>query len=185
MVYGFVKGSGGHIDVYSEIGKGTTIRIYLPRATSSELAAANSDDLVPPPTGDETILVVDDEEGLLDIAAEFLTSLGYRVLTASTEVDAQRILEGDERIDLLFTDVVLPGRLDGYALASMARSLRPGIRILATSGFSRRWEAPDSPGDKIVSDLMRTLLIKPYSRKDLARAVRKALDAAAVPETQA
>jgi PAS domain S-box-containing protein len=176
MVYGFVKGSGGHIDVYSEVGKGTTFRIYLPRATSSKLAAAASDDSMPVPNGNEKILIVDDEEGLLDIAAEFLTSLGYRVLMASSQVDALRILEGDEHIDLLFTDIVLPGHMDGYGLAEAAHKLRPGIRILAASGFSKRWKAADDDDSKPPSDLVQSLLVKPYSRKDLARAVRRALD---------
>ena len=177
MVYGFVKRSRGHIDLYSELGRGTTFRIYLPRATLSATTVATGGQPAPLPVGEETILVVDDEAALTEIANDILSSLGYRVLQASDEPEAIRILEGPDHIDLLFTDVVLPGRQDGYRLVEGARKLRPEIRVLLTSGFSGKREAATSGHDAAVSGLMQTLLVKPYSRSDLAQAVRRALDA--------
>ena len=185
MVYGFVARTGGHIDLYSEPGRGTTFRIYLPRATSSVATASVDLSPVQLPAGDETILVVDDETALIEIAADILASLGYRVLQASDEVQAIRILEGPEQVDLLFTDVVLPERQDGYRLVQRARALRPEIRVLLTSGFTRRREAATSGDDAGLPDLMQTLLVKPYSRADLAQAVRRALDAGPPADDQA
>jgi CheY-like chemotaxis protein len=172
MAYGFVKQSGGHIKIYSEPGHGTTVRIYLPRATAAgivEYAAAPRTE--PADTGSETILVVEDNTQLRDTAVAQLTALGYRVLQAPDGHAALRLLEqGAARVDLLFSDVVMPGGLDGYALAKTAAERQPGIKVLLTSGF---------PGDtqaRLGAEASAyPLLGKPYRKEDLARAIRAAL----------
>jgi CheY-like chemotaxis protein len=127
MVYGFAKQSGGHVSIYSELGHGTTVKLYLPRAP----AAGPLADL--PPAGEatvrggtETVLVVEDDEPVRQLACLELRALGYRVLDAACGADALRIIEGGEAIDLLFTDVVMPGGLSGRQLADAAQALRPG-----------------------------------------------------------
>jgi signal transduction histidine kinase/ActR/RegA family two-component response regulator len=169
MVFGFMKQSGGHVNVYSEAGHGTTFRLYLPRATSSTEAPVVTSTTVP--VGDETILAVEDNEGLRRIAVRQLGDLGYRVIEAHDGASALRTLES-EHVDLLFTDVVMPGGWNGYTLAKHALVRWPSLRILLTSGF------PDTKlnGDNGTPIKMR-LLTKPYRKDDLARAVRESLDA--------
>ena len=171
MAYGFVKQSGGHIKIYSEPNRGTTVRIYLPRATTAGII-----EYAPPPAapfvgGSETVLVVEDNEQLRTTVAAQLASLGYRVLQAE---DGQTALETlarrGRKVDLLFSDVVMPGALDGYDLAKLARERWPGMKVLLTSGF------PGEALARIGSDANAfRLLGKPYRKQDLARAIKEAL----------
>jgi len=136
MVYGFVKQSGGHIKIYSEPGQGTTVRIYLPRfrgpAEAVDEMHSDSVEL----TGHETILVVEDDAPLRQYVVSELERLGYRVLQAPNGMEALQIIRSDETIDLLFTDVVMPGGINGPVLAEQATALKPGLRILFTSGYT-------------------------------------------------
>jgi PAS domain S-box-containing protein len=172
MAYGFVKQSGGHIMIYSEPDHGTTVRIYLPRATASGVVEyVVPAHTAPAAAGSETVLVVEDNEQLRRTAVAQLTALGYRVLQAQDGHAALKILErGDDGVDLLFSDVVMPGGIDGYALASTAVARRAGLKVLLTSGF---------PGDTLARIGAKAkafpLLGKPYRKDDLARAVRNAL----------
>jgi PAS domain S-box-containing protein len=176
MVYGFVRRSRGRVDIYSEPGKGTTVRICLPRAGGGEARSAAPAPEAALPGGNETILVVDDEAALAEIATVNLSALGYRVLQAADAGEALGILEGSEGIDLLFSDIILPGPMDGYRLAAEVRKRWPHIRILVTSGFSKRREET-MQGDSADSLMLaRRLLHKPYTRAELAGAVRRALD---------
>jgi signal transduction histidine kinase/ActR/RegA family two-component response regulator len=173
MVFGFVGQSNGHINVRSEVGNGTTVQIYLPRDSEAESVATAPllESAVEEGLFVEVILVVEDNEQMRRTAVTQLTLCGYRVIEAEHGAAALAILEERERhIDLLFTDIMMPGNLDGYALAELALERRPCIRILLTSGFS---------GDKVGHNRDRAeplnLLRKPYRFDDLARAVREAL----------
>jgi PAS domain S-box-containing protein len=171
MAFGFVKQSGGHLTVYSEPGLGTTFRLYLPRSDSGETAAANAPGSDVVVGGDETILVVEDNTQLRRVAERQLTELGYTVRQAESAMPALAILSGAESVDLLFTDVVMPGGMDGLDLAYRARQMRPDLKVLLTSGF------PGGRGaDQRVADSPFRLLGKPYSLMELAQAVRTVLD---------
>jgi PAS domain S-box-containing protein len=173
MVFGFIKQSRGHIKVYSESGEGTTVRIYLPLAEAGE--ADNPRTLVAADgvsaTGSENILLVEDDELVRQYAATQLAMLGYRVLRAANGVEALEILGSDAPIDLLFTDVVMPGGVDGPELARRAQALRPALRVLYTSGYTQNAIVHHGRLDPGVR-----LLSKPYQRSALARCVREALD---------
>jgi CheY-like chemotaxis protein len=177
MVHGFVKQSGGHIRIYSEQDVGTTVKIYLPRATGDEKVAAvpAGKPARPEPTPnakkEETVLVVEDNEGVRDYAIEVLEQLGYQVLAASDAKQALRLLSDGARIDLLFTDVVLPGAITGRVLAEQAKDMRPGLRVLYTTGYTRNAIVHQGRLDPDVH-----LLNKPYTQQDLARKVRERLD---------
>jgi signal transduction histidine kinase/ActR/RegA family two-component response regulator len=171
MAFGFVKQSGGHLTVHSEPGLGTTFRLYLPRSVGDAAAPASapvSDAVV---GGDETILVVEDNAQLRRTAERQLTELGYTVREADSAMPALAILSGADPVDLLFTDIVMPGAMDGLDLAYQAARLWPGLRVLLTSGFPGGRAA-----DRRVADSPFGLLDKPYSLKELAQAVRTALD---------
>jgi signal transduction histidine kinase len=178
MVHGFVKQSGGHIRIYSEEGVGTTVKIYLPRAMGDEKVAAvpAGKPAHPAPTSnakkDETVLVVEDNDSVRDYAIEVLEQLGYRVLAAGDAKQALRFLSDGEHVDLLFTDVVLPGAITGRVLADQAKDMRPGLRVLYTTGYTRNAIVHQGRLDPGVH-----LLNKPYTQQDLARKVRERLDA--------
>jgi PAS domain S-box-containing protein len=172
MVHGFIKQSGGYSKIYSEPGKGTTIRIYLPRALHGDVSEPDTlySDM---PTGDkEVILVVEDNAGIRDLAVRHLESLGYRTISAADGVSALAIIKSGALVDLLFTDVVMPGGLDGRALAAAARQLQPGLKILFTSGFTAA-----AASASIKGGFGLNLLSKPYRKSDLARRIRTMLDA--------
>lgn len=172
MVHGFVKQSGGHVEILSEIGRGTTVRIYLPRAAERRVApASQAGEPLPLPRGSETVLVVEDNESVRRFVVGQVAGLGYRVLEAANGEAALAILgQPDQAIDLLFTDIVMAGRVDGYALARAAVERRPGLKVLLTSGFPRR---PGAAAGELRQDL--PLLSKPYRPANLALAIRKAL----------
>lgn len=176
MVYGFVQRSQGHIKVYSEPGHGTTIRIYLPRA-QDDAGAAHAPPPDTPPRGSETILIVDDEESLIDVARFYIEDLGYRTVTAHDGARALEILkQRGDTIDLLFSDVVMPGVIDGYHLALSARSACPHIKVLLSSGFTPRREEFANGEGAFCAELATNLLSKPYNQIELALALRRALD---------
>ena len=184
MIYGFVKRSGGHVKVYSELGEGTTFRVYLPRAREGATKDEETIDMADSaPGGNETILIVDDEADLVDVAVAHLEGLGYRTLSANDGKQALKLLEDNEDIDLMFSDVIMPGRLDGYKLALAARKIRPSLKILLTSGFTRKREESTNGGNAATAALAGKLLHKPYNRSELARAVRRTLDAEKTDET--
>ena len=170
VVYGFVKQSGGHVAIYSEVGQGTSVRIYLPRATA-EPAAGREAAATPLAQGNkESILLVEDEAGVMAVARAFLNDLGYEVREASNGVEALAILASDEPIDLLFTDVVLPDGMNGAQVAHAAEKLRPGLKVLYASGYTQ--EALVHQG-RLDAGVM--LLPKPYRKRDLAEAIRSVL----------
>ena len=172
MVHGFVKQSAGHVEIRSEIGRGTTVRIYLPRVAEQHATRAPAaGEPAKPAGGSETVLMVEDNEGVRQIVAAQLAGLGYRVLEAGRGWDALAILERPgQAIDLLFTDIVMPGGMDGYKLARAAIERHPDLKVLLTSGFPG--QQPEAAGER-GTDL--PLLSKPYNRDDLARAIRAAL----------
>ncbi len=172
LVYGFVQRSNGHIRVYSEPDSGTTIQIYLPHSRQpgkNREIEAGQDDL--PPRGSETVLVVDDEPDLVDIAKQTLVTLGYRVLVAGNAKKALQELKKHPDIDILFTDVVMPGGMNGLELAEHALSQIPGLKVLMTSGFSDK-----IPRSKRHTHLLNSQLAKPYRRNDMVRRIRQVLD---------
>ncbi|KQU76930.1 MULTISPECIES: ATP-binding protein [unclassified Rhizobacter] len=178
MVYGFVRQSGGHVKIYSEPGQGTSVKVYLPRAHDAEAQV----DAAPHPaaTGDasggaETVLVVEDDAAVRRATVEMLQELGYRVLKASDADQALVVIDDavahHAAIDLLFTDVVMPGRLKSPELADKARERLPGIAVLFTSGYAQNAIVHGGRLDPGVE-----LLPKPYSARALASKVRAVLD---------
>lgn len=179
MVYGFVNRSGGQIEIYSEPGKGTVFNLYLPRASEKEISQEPSTNIKNNLQGGcETILVVDDEEALREVAVIRLEALGYKILSAENGDKALDVIKENEHVDLLFTDIVMPGSLDGYQLSMEALKLRPDIKILATSGFTKRQDFITDVSGKEVTKLKNNLLSKPYNKSELASTVRKILDSA-------
>ncbi len=176
MVYGFVERSGGHIELESELEKGTVFRLFLPRAIGlsdeAEIESKNEEVL---PQGSEVILVVEDEEDLLDIAVSHLTELGYDTLAASDGKQALEIIGGPEKIDLLFTDIVMPSGIDGFRLAMDTNRARPDIKILLTSGFAADWSQQELGDSTFRAELVGDLLRKPYSKAELAKRIRARL----------
>ncbi len=170
MVYGFVKQSSGHLAIYSEPGQGTSVKLYLPRTGSEVTAAAPGSDSGAVVGGSETILLVEDDAAVRQVALAALRSFGYTVIEAADGPSAMTVLEQRHDVDLLFTDIVMPGGMNGRELADAARRLRPGLRVLYTSGYTE---------NAIVHhgrlDAGALLLGKPYRRRELDRAVRAAL----------
>ena len=169
MVYGFVKQSGGHVEIQSQWGHGTTIELFLPRTQQLEDVIV-AEDAGPVLGGSETILVAEDDDGVRATVVELLGDLGYRVLKAKDAASALTVIESGIAIDLLFTDVVMPGRIKSLALARSARQSLPGIAVLFTSGYA---QTVISPGDRLEAGV--DLLPKPYTREALARRIRHAL----------
>jgi PAS domain S-box-containing protein len=171
MVFGFVRQSGGHTLIDSEVGRGTTVSLFFPRCCEPETAEA-VDQTAAPVGGGETILVVEDDADVRLTAVEMLAQLGYKVLTASSGDAALEFIDSDVPIDLLFTDVVMPGQVKSVELAQRAAARSPTVPTLFTSGYTR---------DEIVHhgklDAGITLLSKPYRRDDLARKLRSVLRA--------
>jgi PAS domain S-box-containing protein len=172
QVYGFVKQSGGHVKIYSEVGYGTTVKLYLPRLATQ---GAGEEQLEPGPSPEagkeETVLVLEDDDEVRAYSVDSLRELGYRVIEAHDGPSALRLLERQPRVDLLFTDVVLPGGLTGAQVAAQARTLRPELKVLFTTGYARNAIVHQGRLDKGVQ-----LIVKPFSFSDLAAKVRDVLD---------
>lgn len=170
MVHGFVTQSGGHISISSEVGVGTTVKMYFLLSEKFEPAAREKTAITQYPSGSgETILIVEDSKDLRQLAATIVSSLGYNVLEASDGASALAVLDDEASVDLLFTDVVLPHGMNGVKLASAASARRPDIKILYTSGYT----ANVIDG---VLDADIELIAKPYRRSELARRLRLALE---------
>ncbi len=169
MVYGFVKQSGGHINIYSEPGEGTTIKLYLPRAMDAEDVEIEHH-MAPVTGGSETVLVVEDDDEVRATVVEMLSDLGYQVLKATDAANALVVIESGMRIDILFTDVVMPGTLKSPELARRAKERLPDIAVLFTSGYT---ENSIVHGGRL--DAGVELLSKPYTRDALARKFRHVL----------
>ena len=170
MVYGFIKQSAGHVKIYSEEGHGTTIKMYLPPGNGGVLAAETT----PPPViegGMETILVVEDDRLVRDHALTQLRSLGYATLEAANATEALAIIEAGHEVDLLFTDIIMPGAMNGRQLACEVKRSRPDIKVLYTSGYTENAVIHHGRLDSGV-----LLLAKPYRKTDMARMIRTALD---------
>jgi PAS domain S-box-containing protein len=170
MVHGFVKQSNGHVSVYSEVGKGTTMRLYLPRVDSA-VADAPVPGKEDTPLGEgERVLLVEDDELVRHYAMTLLAGLGYRVLIAADGPEALQQLRDHPEIDLLFTDMVMPGGLNGRELADQAQAMRPGLPVLYASGYT---DTGITQHGELEPGVL--LLAKPYRRVDLARRLRQAL----------
>ena len=177
MVYGFVKQSGGHIRVSSEVGHGTSVRIYFPESTGKPAVSTPAPGDAPLGKG-EIVLLVEDEPVVLSLAERLLRQLGYSVLEAKDGQTALALVKSDTRLDLLLTDVVLPGELSGPRLAEELRRLRPGLPVLFASGYSQEIIELGAHGGEDVR-----FLAKPYDRRKLAQAVHEALHPAVVRES--
>ncbi|MBL4894197.1 MAG: PAS domain S-box protein [Emcibacter sp.] len=171
MVYGFIQRTKGHISVYSEEGIGTTFKIYLPRSQSM------AERMPPPvitnkilPTGTERILIVDDEEELTYIASSILKKLGYTTICAYNADEALKVLE-NTTIDLLFSDIVMAGSLNGFDLAQTAINTHPKLKILLTSGFAGKVQDSEEMGK-----WGKRIIAKPYRNSELANRIRETLD---------
>lgn len=173
MVYGFVRQAGGYLRLYSEEGVGTTLRLYFPATLAPPIPLRPAHGRGELPTGTERILVVDDEHELLDVAETYLHELGYQVLTASDAESALATLAETPDIDLLFSDIVMPGDMNGIELARQACRRHPGLKVLLTSGFPRQ-ALENRDGHHIGHPLLR----KPYRKEALAIEVRRVLDGA-------
>jgi signal transduction histidine kinase len=169
MVYGFVRQSGGHVAVESVPGAGTTVALYLPKATQEPDAEVEAIQTQLLPAGSERILVVEDNDDLLEVTSAMLTRFGYRVVSARNGAEAFRMLESGEQFELLFSDIVMPNGMSGVELAREAKRLSKGIKILLTSGYAgdvlERHRAVDE----------FPIIDKPFRLADLARCLRSIL----------
>jgi CheY-like chemotaxis protein len=178
MVHGFVRQSNGHIRIYSEVGEGTTVKIYLPRHVDSADIAANPRGEIanarpmPLAQAGETILLVEDDAPIRDYASGVLEELGYEVVAVADADSALRALGGMARVDLLFTDVILGAGNNGRQLADRVQELRAALPVLFTTGYTRNAIVHHGRLDAGVQ-----LLNKPYTQRDLAEKIRQAIDA--------
>ena len=170
MVYGFIKQSGGHIKIYSEVGHGTTVKMYLPRAAGNEPELRNVATVELIAGGHETVLVVEDDELVRGYVIAQIEALGYATLSATNAVEALAFIENHSEIDLLFTDVVMPGAMNGRQLADEAKKRRPTLKVLFTSGYTENAIVHHGRLDPGV-----LLLAKPYRKSELAHMLRTAL----------
>jgi CheY-like chemotaxis protein len=178
MVYGFVKQSGGHVRITSDVGVGTVVRLYLPRSAevqaTASVAVPGARDL---PRGSETILFVEDDPMVREHTGKQIVGLGYAVITAENALEAVQLADDGYVPDLLFTDVVMPGGMNGRQLALKLRERWPNLRVLYTSGYAHGQLTID--GESVPS---KYVLGKPYRRADLAAKLREILDEPVVEE---
>ncbi len=172
QVYGFVRQSGGHVKIYSELGVGTTVKIYLPRFYGEASEPSKPLDVAATHRGmaTELVMVVEDEERVRAVSVEALKDLGYGVMEASSPAEALRHFQCGQRVSLLFTDVVMP-QMSGRELADKARQHQPDLKVLYTTGYTRNAIVHNG-----VLDAGTSLLTKPFSVDELALKVRKILD---------
>jgi CheY-like chemotaxis protein len=172
QVYGFVQQSGGHVKVSSEPGQGTTVRIFLPKHAGPATIEPSIDWKISPlGMAGETTLVVEDDDDVRTHIVETLRELGYRVVEAHDGASALRLLARQAKVDLFFTDIVLPGGMSGAQLAAEARGLRPGMKILFATGYAR---SPAAHRGRLDTGL--ELITKPFTYASLAAKVRDVLD---------
>jgi len=171
MVYGFVKQSGGHVKLYSEIGNGTTVKLYLPRADAVEAEAVTA--AASERGGSETVLVTEDDDMVRAHVGRMLRDLGYTVIMASNGPEALKIVDSGAAFDVLLTDVIMPGGMNGRELADAAAVRRPGLKVLFMSGYTENAIVHHGRLDPGVQ-----LLHKPYRRRDLAAKLRRVIDGA-------
>src|SRR5260370_15976089 len=174
MVYGFVKQSNGHVSIYSEPGLGTTVRTDLPHVAqnaprSSEQIQASEESI---PRGHETVLIAEDDPFVRSSVILRVEALGYRVVAAVNGDDALLKLRADPKIDMLFTDIVMPGGMSGWELAELARQIRPGLPVVYSSGY-----ALESLVKQGRAPAQSIILTKPYRNAELAHRPRHALPA--------
>jgi CheY-like chemotaxis protein len=171
QLYGFIRQSGGHVTIDSQVGRGTIVRLFLPRHTGEATTADVPGEASPevPQSRAETVLVVEDEPNVRIMSVEALRELGYDVVQADGPHEALRLLEVQPAIDLIFTDIVMPD-MDGRELADAARAMRPGIKVVYTTGYARGSATADGLPES-------AYLPKPFTLAALATKVRDALDA--------
>jgi PAS domain S-box-containing protein len=172
QVYGFIKQSGGHVKIYSEVGDGTTVKLYLPRHRGAEDLTDDRQEAQRVPQGrSELVLVVEDDPDVRDYTVEMVGDLGYSVLSAPDGASALRLLDSNREVSLLFTDVGLPGGMNGRQLADQARRRRPRLKVLYTTGYARNaivHQGRLDPGVEVI--------FKPFTYSDLATRIRRVLD---------
>jgi CheY-like chemotaxis protein len=176
MVYGFVKQSGGHVRIDSMLGSGTSVRLYLPRAVADVQAETVSvpQEVTDFSGRDLTVLLVEDDAGVRAVTAALLRELQFSVIEADSGARALDIIDREPGVDLLFTDVVMPGGMNGFDLSQAAQQLRPDLKIIHTSGYPKgAMEHQEEPR------LKDNLIMKPYRREELERVVRETLEGAA------
>jgi CheY-like chemotaxis protein len=170
MVYGFVKQTGGHVTIYSEVGHGTTFNLYFPRVDGVTTEASPKVKGATDPAARETILVVEDDERVRQLTITRLKLIGYQVLEASDGPKALDILSRGHMVDLVFTDLVMPGGMSGHEVAMRARQLKPGIKVLLTSGYAEELVH----GDNLEREQLKVLR-KPYHQAELVAILRQVL----------
>ncbi len=173
QVYGFIKQSGGHVKIYSEVGQGTTVKLYLPRHRGAETGTEKELELreIARARPGETVLIVEDDPDVREYTVEIVGELGYRVLSAEDGASALALLEAHREVDLLFTDVVLPGGMNGRQLADVASRRHPGLKVLFTTGYARNaivHQGRLDPGVEVT--------FKPFTYSELAARIRRILD---------
>ena len=175
MVYGFARQSGGQIRIYSEVGAGTTMCIYLPRFTegASELQSQDVPHVMPSGASGEVVLVVHDEVAIRKLEVEVLNDTGYETLEAANGPDALRILQSNVKIDLLITDLGLPDGLNGRQVADAGRAVRPGLKILFVTGYTEN----SVFGNGLLEPGMQSLT-KPFTMETLSRRIRESIESA-------
>jgi CheY-like chemotaxis protein len=166
QVYGFIKQSGGHLQFYSELGEGTTVKLYLPRSLREPTAATGTSTQAPPRGQGQSILVAEDDAGVRDYVVETLNELGYQVLSAADGASALGILDNNPQVDLLLTDIVMPG-MNGRMLAQEALKRFPRLKVLYMTGYSRNAIVHQGRLDPGVA-----LIQKPFSQDALAQRLR-------------
>jgi CheY-like chemotaxis protein len=178
QVYGFAKQSGGHIKIYSEVGEGTTIKLYFPRVHA--MASLHEDELaapvIAPASASEAVLVVEDDPDVRSYSCDTLRELGYSVLEGKDGREGLHLLDTNPQIKVLFTDVGLPGGINGRQLADEARRRRPGLKVLFTTGYARNAIVHDGRLDPGVE-----LITKPFTQAALASKLRDIIDASESP----
>jgi CheY-like chemotaxis protein len=170
MVFGFVKQSGGHLKIYSEVGHGTSVKVYLPRATGVQESATEASSVPMIERGSETVLVVEDDPLVRRYVITQIQSLGYTTLEAANATEALAVIDNHRDVNLLFTDVIMPGPMNGRQLVDEAVRRRPNLKTLYTSGYTENAILHHGRLDPGV-----LLLAKPYRKPELARMIRIAL----------
>ncbi len=176
QVYSFVQRCHGLMKIDSSEGKGSTIQLFFPRSKQNITDTSDKGALTESPKGNETILIVDDEEALLEITSSYLNNAGYKTFSASSAKQAIAIIKSGKKIDLLFSDIIMPGKYDGIQLASKMHQEYPHLKIILTSGYSMQKEKLIASDDLFLADLAKSILDKPYDQSELTQAIRTTLD---------